>query len=185
MYVNHGSAEDKVSNCAMCTIAAIVGTDTGRIAKVLEQNGQSDAHLARGFNVAGMSMVELPKVLQKMMALVKQMKAFKNTKVNCEQFGFPDGYRDLSAIRGYMQTKKVGTQFAVWGYLTGEVKGLGAHWNFATTAGVSKIVEFRDYQDNVSDAALPATSPSFLAPLPDRAESAKYNSFIVLCFEAE
>lgn len=93
------------------------------------------------------------------------------------------GTKSLTQIKTYMQTKAPGTSFAVWGYQTAEIEGYGAHWNYATTIGQEKRVEFRDYQDNTAGTTPPAVSDSFLAPSDARQESAAYNSFIVLSFE--
>jgi hypothetical protein len=184
--VNLGG-NDAMSNCAMCTIAAIAGTDSATIARVLHVNGQSDDHLAAGLGVGGHGQAQQQGVLNRMIHFVEALMRHKGLNVKGYQYGFPggekQGYKNLGQIKAYMQTKASGTSFAVWGYQTAEVEGLGAHWNYATTIGQEKRVEFRDYQDNTDGTTPPAVSDSFIAPSDVRDESAAYNSFIVLSFE--
>jgi hypothetical protein len=184
--VNQGG-RDAMSNCAMCTIAAIAGTDSAVIAQVLHVNGQSDEHLAAGLRVGGDGQAQQQGVLNNMIHLIEALMLHKGQPVKGYQYGFPggerQGYKNLGQIRAYMQTKAVGTSFAIWGYQTNEIEGFGAHWNYATTVGALKRVEFRDYQDNTAGTTPAAVSDAFIAPSDARDESGAYNSFIVLSFE--
>lgn len=81
MAVNLGSEADRMSNCAMCTIAAVVGSDTAVIARVLNVDGQSDDHLARGSRVGGEGKAQQQGVLNCMIRLVVRMFAHLGVEV--------------------------------------------------------------------------------------------------------
>ena len=182
--VNQGGT-DAMSNCAMCTIAAIVGKNTVDVATFLGAKGQSDEHLAAALKAEGWGKVQQQAALNGMIREVERMMLHNGSAIKGYQFGFPGHYKNLVEVKDYMRKKKVGTPFAVWGYQTKEMEGLGAHWNFATTIPPDKRVEFRDYQDNTSATSPAATSDAFIAPRDAREESGMYNSFIVLSFEAK
>lgn len=167
----------------MCTIAAVVGTDSSTVAKVINATGQSDDALAAAFGLGdAWGREQLQGVINRMIDLMTRMFAHLGRPMKGYQFGVPGQYKTLLEIREYMKSKKSGSRFAVWGCLN-VMPGAGAHWNFATTMGDDKRVEFRDYQDNTNAQSPPAVSDAFLAPNDVRNRSHEYTSFIVLSFE--
>jgi hypothetical protein len=90
--VNQGG-NDAMSNCAMCTIAAIAGTDSATIARILRVNGQSDDHLARGLGVGGDGQAQQQGVLNQMIHFVEALMKHRGLDVKGYQYGFPGGER--------------------------------------------------------------------------------------------
>ena len=80
--VNQGNNKDAMSNCAMRTIAAIAGTNTSVLGRVLDPDnsrgrGQSDSHLAAGLGVGGDGSAQLQGVLNSLCHFVEQLMAHK------------------------------------------------------------------------------------------------------------
>ena len=187
MYVNHGTevkGKDKVpereKNCGMCTIAAMLRCDTLKVASTLGCTGQSDKDLAiglKGGKLEGMKQLEV--VLKGMIELITKHKQLEGKPVIGMQFGAPGTFKSKADINAYIESKPIGSEFAVWGCQSG-IEGMGAHWNYAIT--LSGGAEYRDYQDNYAEGTPFSKSSEFIAPRSDRPPDFEYTAFIALCF---
>lgn len=113
-FVNHGGSRWGMSNCAMCTIAAIVGhqANTADIARVINVRGQFDDHLATGFGHDSLEgMAQLQAILNSMIELIVRMKAFKSKQVNGSQYGVPGIGKTAAEIDTYILMKPEGSRF--------------------------------------------------------------------------
>ncbi len=180
-HVNHGGDSDRMSNCAMCTMAAILGTHTGTLQTLFGAKDQSDASVAKAFRADHLSSHAQRALVTRRIAefLTRSLKAASHgTPFDYKIHGGTGNYLTAARAQQIMMAERTGTRFAVWGYETEEMEGLGAHWNYAERTALG--VTFRDYQNNTA-ADIPAGSaPHFLAPGANRANDKKYNSFIVV-----
>jgi len=181
-HVNCGSKSDVMANCAMCSLAKILGTNTAMIEKILGADGQSDKALAAAFGHDGLSGPEQHQaVVNSMIRFVEAAFKYNDRTVKGYQFGTWTNMKDNTAIVAYMASKRDGATFAVWGCTKDTIKGYGAHWNFAEKSATG--VKFYDFQDQVSSKSKVASSAAFIPPKGERDSAADYNGMIVLSFE--
>ena len=183
-YVNHGAGAQQTANCAMCSLAGVLGTTTATIQTMLSASGQSDDHLATALGHGALiGSAQQQAVMNSMIRFVQQASrhaSYAGAPLYGYQFGFADHYKDHGAVSHYMAHTANGTKFCVWGYLTNEIEGLGAHWNYAEKTAMG--IEYRDYQYNMSATTPPKTGTHFIAPMGSGESDMAYNSFIVLYF---
>lgn len=190
-HINEGrSVQEQNTNCAMCTLAAVVNHVTGRdadtrgIAGALNTGGnQDDAALAAALGAGALDGKDQNQaVLNGMIDFVERLCRHLGRPVRGVQAGFFEHFYSQGRAIGYMRSKPAGTVFAVWG-AQGDMLGMNAHWNFATTVGPNRDVRFFDFQDNITDSTPAFESPAFIAPRPIRYQSDEYTDLIILSFE--
>ena len=172
-----------MANCAMCSMAGVLDTNTAMIQKMLGARGQSDDALANALGHGALAGTKQQQaVMNSMIRFVEAASRHIKTPVTGYQLGFAGHYKDRTAVAKYMGEQADGSKFCVWGCQTGEMDGFGAHWNYAQKT--DKGIEFRDYQDNTSPSMPYASAKHFLAPKDARDDNGMYNSMIVLYFGA-
>ena len=186
-YVNHGGSQYGEVNCALCTVAAICGTNTRTLSGLLGLNGHQPEE---SFAIAYMKKhgitrrveggEELGYNLEGIKEFVDALKKHVKSPVHVSQGGSWETLVPLDVQVRFMGGYPVGTQFAVWACLSG-LKGLGAHWNYAERTSTG--VEFRDYQYNDADDHPPRTSEAFIPPKGNEDET--YTRGIVLVFHSQ
>ena len=182
VHVNRGSKGDVMSNCAMCSMAKILDTNSAMIEQLVGANGQSDAALAEAFEHDRLDGAEQhQEVMNSMIRFVVDAFRRGGKTVEGYQFGTWTNMKDNTAAVLYMMRKRVGTSFAVWGCMKDTIRGYGAHWNYAVRTETG--VMFYDYQDQTSADAAVASSAHFIPPSTAREEADEYNGLIVLSFQ--
>lgn len=181
-HINRGSEGDRMKNCAMCSMAKILDTNTSMIERCLGASGQSDAALAAAFEHDRLSGAEQhQEVMNGIIRFIVDAFRRGGKPVEGYQFGTWSNMKDNTAAILYMMRKRVGTPFAVWGCMKDTIKGYGAHWNYAVRTETG--VMFYDYQDQTSADAAVATSATFIPPSTARDEAEEYTGLIVLSFQ--
>ena len=163
VHVNRGIGPDAMANCAMCSMAGVLGTNTAMIQQMLNARGQSDDVLAHAFGHGSLiGTKQQQAVMNSMIRFVEAASRHIRAPVKGYQLGFASHYKDRTAVAAYMREQANGSKFCVWGCQTGEMDGFGAHWNYAQKTATG--IEFRDYQDNTSTTTPYASAGHFLAP---------------------
>lgn len=183
-HVNHGGNQN-MQNCAMCSMAAVIGhgANTGTLQNALNANGQSDAHLANAFGHGQLEgMEQLQATLNSMISFVKQASVhLQHPFDKAFQYGVPGIGKSANEIDAYMQSKPIGSRFAVWGCQQHVMMGYGAHWNYAEHTALG--VRFTDYQDNNANGVVPHAAHTFIQPRGEsRNDGDVYDNFVVLFF---
>lgn len=174
--------DDVLSNCAMCSMAAVLGTDTNVIEELLHARGQSENALIEAFGYDGLSGAEQhQQVMNSMIGFVRSVFKSMGKTVDGYQFGTWENMKDITASILYMSRKRIGTPFAVWGCMKDPLKGYGSHWNYAIKT--ENGIRFFDYQDQVSPWAKVEGAPTFIPPKGLRGMADAYNGHIVLSFQ--
>jgi len=168
MYINHGGERYGNVNCGLCTVGAIIGATSDQVAAMIGHSGNQSAEIfgSAASDYTPKQVAELTQSEQQDLSL-KGMKNFVKQVMNyikrdcfITQGGSWDSLVPMKTQIGLMGIYPVGTQYAVYGCM--EMRGLGAHWNYATRT--DKGVEFRDYQYNDSETNLAETSATFIPP---------------------
>ncbi len=185
-YVNHGGNEYSEVNCALCTVAAIFNTDTIKISQSLGLKGhQPEASFAiaymrvHGIKEPAIGETQLNYELSGIMEFVESLKKHLGDPIFVSQGGSFDTPVPLNTQIKLMNSYPISTQFAVWACLA-DMKGLGAHWNYAKRE--DKGVKFYDYQYNDAEDHPPVTSDKFIPPKGNTDEV--YTRAIVLVFRS-
>jgi hypothetical protein len=191
MYVNHGGEKFGNRNCGLCTIAAILDTDSSTVTGFLKLGTNQSEMIFAAKKLKGMG--KDPNTVngldpsdqqaysfEVMKNLVKQVMKHKGAECFVSQGGSWDTLVPMNVQKGLMQIYPIGTKYAVYGCM--EMKGLGAHWNYAERTADG--VEFKDYQYNDSEDTKEMVSDSFIPPRDSGEESGSYVMGIVLVFRA-
>ncbi len=190
MFVNHGGLKYGKVNCGLCTVAGILETTSSSVAKMLGfPQTQSEQSFAAAFlkrEGKDLSKVRLTPddwqnySLAGMKQLVKAVMNHLKSECYISQGGSWDTLVPMRVQKGLMDIYPIGTQYAIYGCM--EMKGWGAHWNYAirTDSGV----EFRDYQYNDSEDNPAKISDSFIPPKGSGESSGSYVMAIVLVFRS-
>ena len=150
-HVNRGKAtKEQDSNCGMCTIAALLNTDTSAVQTLFRVNGQSDDHLAFGLHVLkldrGYKEHDKVRMFPAMCQFVVNHRG-NDRRVTYEQHGTYDNPLTVAEADNLISSGNPGTEYAVWACMDDPIVGAGAHWNYAITTDAHQA-EFRDYQDD-------------------------------------
>lgn len=175
-YVNKGGQWYGDENCALCTVAAILGIDTHRVTQMLNSPdaGQTNDALARGYmarhNIPYDPDMEdselLPHSLAGIRDFIIQAMAYAGRPVLGFQGGSWDAMVPMDTQIRFMNSTPEGTKFAVWASDSAVIAGMNAHWNYAEKM-VSGI-EFRDYQYNDAPDQPPEIASHFIPPRQQR-----------------
>ena len=180
MPVNTGSPAERTQNCAMCTMAGILGTTSTNIQARLGATGQSDTALgiAWGINhlLAEPLFTRATDLVWRFIFVELKKQALGNYAFAYRSGTVYADLKDHATIVAWMGGFPDTTHFAVWG--SEEMPGYGAHWNAAFKA--NGHVTFHDWQQNhgVNPAMV---QPHFNAPA-NAEPGHHYIKFLALAF---